>query len=88
MWGRARWVREMEEGSGAKMQEGKRYARGDGVGDWGHSSCLESLYLLSLFDELSAAVDGGVGGLRLLDTASLPLPSYTSAAVLLSIISS
>ena len=27
----------------------------------GHSSCLESLYLLSLHDELSAAVDGGVG---------------------------
>ena len=26
-----------------------------------HSSCLESLYLLSLYDELSAAVDGGAG---------------------------
>ena len=38
----------------------------------GHSSCLESLYVLSLYDEPSAAVDG-VGELRL-DTASLPLP--------------
>ena len=27
----------------------------------GHSSCLESLYILSLYDELSAAVEGGVG---------------------------
>ena len=32
----------------------------------GHSSCLESLYLLSLYDELSAAVDGGVGELGLM----------------------
>ena len=31
-----------------------------------HSSCLESLYLLSLYDELSAAVDGGVGELGLM----------------------
>ena len=75
MWGRARWVREMEEGSGAKMQEGKRYARGDGVGDWGHSSCLESLYLLSLFDELSAAVDGGVGELILMTLPPSPSPA-------------
>ena len=31
-----------------------------------HSSCPESLYLLSLYDELSAAVDGGVGELGLM----------------------
>ena len=40
----------------------------------GHSSCLESLYLLSLYDEPSAASGRGVGELRL-DTASLPLHS-------------
>ena len=32
----------------------------------GHSSCLESLYTLSLYDELSAAVEEGVGELRLM----------------------
>ena len=31
-----------------------------------HSSCLESLYLLSLYNELSAAVQRGVGELRLM----------------------
>ena len=38
-----------------------------------HSSCLESLYTLILYDELSAAVEEGVGEHRL-DNASLPLP--------------
>ena len=32
----------------------------------GHSSCLESLYTLSLYDELSAAVEEGVGEHRLM----------------------
>ena len=31
-----------------------------------HSSCLESLYTLSLYDELSAAVEEGVGEHRLM----------------------
>ena len=36
------------------------------LGDPAHSSRLESLYTLSLYDELSAAVLGGVGELRLM----------------------
>ena len=31
------------------------------VGGWDHSSCLESLYTLSLYDELSAAVGRSEG---------------------------
>ena len=54
----------------------------------GHSSCLESLYTLSLYDELSAAVEEGVGEHRLLDNASLLLPRNTAAAVFITIISS
>ena len=37
-----------------------------GVSNWVHSSRLESLYTLSLYDELSAAVPRGVGELRLM----------------------
>ena len=37
-----------------------------GVSNWVHSSRLESLYTLSLYDELSVAVPGGVGELRLM----------------------
>ena len=42
-----------------------------------HSSCLESLYLLSLYDELSAAVDGGVGGAEINDSRE---PEFLRAA--------
>ena len=45
----------------------------------GHSSRLESLYTLSLYDELSAAVPGGVGELRLM---TLPPPSSPAAHLL------
>ena len=45
------------------------------------------IILIESYDELSAAADRGVGELRLLDTASPPLPSFTSAGVLLSIVS-
>ena len=51
----------------------------------GHSSCLESLYILSLYDEPSAAVEEGVGTT---DNASLLLPSNTAAAVFITIFSS
>ena len=55
-----------------------------------HSSCLESLDTLSLYDELSAAVEEGMGEhssweelwfLVVLDNASLLLPRNTAAAV-------
>merc|ERR1711953_1199498 len=39
-----------------------------------HSSCLESLYTLSLYDELSAAVEEGVGEHRLITRQCLPPP--------------
>ena len=39
-----------------------------------HSSCLESLYLLSLYDELSAASGRGVGELRLMTLGNQSFP--------------
>ena len=48
---------EYMQSRGLELEERSRVA---------HSSCLESLYLQSLYDELSAAVDRGVGELRLM----------------------
>ena len=47
-----------ESGEKSEVEEAPGGGREEERG--GHSSCLESLYLLSLYDELSAAVDGGV----------------------------
>ena len=39
----------------------KRHSPAKFICNFGHSSCLESLFTLSLYDELSAAVEGGWG---------------------------